>query len=1016
MGVNGLWQLLLPIGRRVSIETLEGKVLAIDASIWIIQFLKAMRDPNGTVMHSAHLLGFLRRICKLLFHGIRPVFVFDGATPQIKLGELKKRRERRGVDTLTMDDEGYKRAAKRLLASQLKVLKHEAKVQKSGVAKISEPLFYDGEGYADAHVGNEVAEKISESNGVVTVAAHSDKDGGIRKTDGDDNAGNDHVSVSDSDDESIDWEDGENRGQIVRDDDEFSSSVDIPNDFDGDIDVHHVVALPHHLRKDVIEKAKRAQRLLSREEFMPVAANPDAYSQTQLRNFLRSSKLNKRIVEIGNKVSAGAGKDGIEGEIMASDSTRRIIFTKQSVVSRNGEVLLKNSSTMRIRRAEDSSERSGATRQGNRGDDDDTSDGGIYDSGDEENVNKMSATYCGGGGGGFMAESSSEDDSESNANDSLSNKKLPSTIKRQENGQERRDEILARALQAEENSETACGFFVPGTIERGQSGGDDHARERNNDQLGKDEALARSIQAQEDHEAAGGFLTEGNIEQVQTYCGKMLERQENGNDCQLQKDLEFARSVQAQDDCEVAGGFIVEDVVEVVHATRAFSGKTIENYNKLFQNDEVLAKSLQAEENMSCKTNGEAIEIDAVEGGYSNQNNEYVDLTETSIPHNTVEPSMATKIAYRVKASGQSDGNSTESCVSQANGSINDPFIVSHKFVESLGVDESNIIREDTKERSLPTVSTESNTLGKPEETQSVGDLHHNMKGAAPENDDDSEYNDIEWEDGDESIMDERCNEKKQLHENARDSQLNTNRSPLNDDNKEQPRREITGLVPVCDDDSVDTSFHHEKIDVSNKDALEQAQRTAANLTNWAGRAVRRAIAAHITDLSGETPIYSRKIPEQGNRSVMNATNPTKVEEGPTTDKTIMNNTLNNHSHENRKSPGIDNEVEFSYIASLDEFNEEADVLAREEKSRQRDSDMITENMKEEVIELLQLFGIPFVLAPAEAEAQCVALEKLGLVNGVVTDDSDAIIFGGQVVYKVSALIHCFFVLHGMLF
>ena len=40
MGVKDLWQLLAPIGRRISIETLEGKILAIDASVWIVQFIK----------------------------------------------------------------------------------------------------------------------------------------------------------------------------------------------------------------------------------------------------------------------------------------------------------------------------------------------------------------------------------------------------------------------------------------------------------------------------------------------------------------------------------------------------------------------------------------------------------------------------------------------------------------------------------------------------------------------------------------------------------------------------------------------------------------------------------------------------------------------------------------------------------------------------------------------------------------------------------------------------------------
>jgi DNA excision repair protein ERCC-5 len=64
------------------------------------------------------------------------------------------------------------------------------------------------------------------------------------------------------------------------------------------------------------------------------------------------------------------------------------------------------------------------------------------------------------------------------------------------------------------------------------------------------------------------------------------------------------------------------------------------------------------------------------------------------------------------------------------------------------------------------------------------------------------------------------------------------------------------------------------------------------------------------------------------------------------------------------------------------------------------DIDAVTDEMKDEVVRLLQLFGVPYMKAPAEAEAQCVALEELGLVNGIVTEDSDVFVFGGKVVYK----------------
>lgn len=49
---------------------------------------------------------------------------------------------------------------------------------------------------------------------------------------------------------------------------------------------------------------------------------------------------------------------------------------------------------------------------------------------------------------------------------------------------------------------------------------------------------------------------------------------------------------------------------------------------------------------------------------------------------------------------------------------------------------------------------------------------------------------------------------------------------------------------------------------------------------------------------------------------------------------------------------------------------------------------------------LLQYFGIPYIVAPAEAEAQCAFLERHGLVDGVMTEDSDIFLFGGKKVYR----------------
>ncbi len=59
-------------------------ILLSDISIWLNQAVKGMRDKQGDPISNAHLVVLFHRICKLLYHQIKPVFVFDGATPLLK--------------------------------------------------------------------------------------------------------------------------------------------------------------------------------------------------------------------------------------------------------------------------------------------------------------------------------------------------------------------------------------------------------------------------------------------------------------------------------------------------------------------------------------------------------------------------------------------------------------------------------------------------------------------------------------------------------------------------------------------------------------------------------------------------------------------------------------------------------------------------------------------------------------------------------------------------------------------
>ncbi|MBE3045263.1 hypothetical protein IMZ48_22470, partial [Candidatus Bathyarchaeota archaeon] len=131
MGVTGLWQVVQPCARPTNLATLNRKRLAVDASIWIYQFLKAVRDKEGNALRNSHVVGFFRRICKLLWFGILPVFVFDGGAPALKrqtINSRNKRREGRREDAV--------RTAGKLLAVQMhRLAEEEADRRKREAAK-----------------------------------------------------------------------------------------------------------------------------------------------------------------------------------------------------------------------------------------------------------------------------------------------------------------------------------------------------------------------------------------------------------------------------------------------------------------------------------------------------------------------------------------------------------------------------------------------------------------------------------------------------------------------------------------------------------------------------------------------------------------------------------------------------------------------------------------------------------------------------------------------------------------
>ncbi len=96
--------------RKISLDDLSGRSLAVDAYNTLYQFLAIIRQPDGTPLMdrerriTSHLSGILYRTANLGEKGIRVVYVFDGKPPELKEMEIKRRRKIREEAALKYED------------------------------------------------------------------------------------------------------------------------------------------------------------------------------------------------------------------------------------------------------------------------------------------------------------------------------------------------------------------------------------------------------------------------------------------------------------------------------------------------------------------------------------------------------------------------------------------------------------------------------------------------------------------------------------------------------------------------------------------------------------------------------------------------------------------------------------------------------------------------------------------------------------------------------------------------
>ena len=103
MGIKGLMPLIQEfapgaVRELQGPEAYTGRIVAIDASMSLYQFLIAIRGhgreggpatvlTNSEGEQTSHIQGMFNRTIKLLESGVKPVYVFDGRPPEAKDGE-----------------------------------------------------------------------------------------------------------------------------------------------------------------------------------------------------------------------------------------------------------------------------------------------------------------------------------------------------------------------------------------------------------------------------------------------------------------------------------------------------------------------------------------------------------------------------------------------------------------------------------------------------------------------------------------------------------------------------------------------------------------------------------------------------------------------------------------------------------------------------------------------------------------------------------------------------------------
>jgi len=215
---------------------------------------------------------------------------------------------------------------------------------------------------------------------------------------------------------------------------------------------------------------------------------------------------------------------------------------------------------------------------------------------------------------------------------------------------------------------------------------------------------------------------------------------------------------------------------------------------------------------------------------------------------------------------------------------------------------------------------------------------------------------------------------------------FSSNGSPMLVDNKE----EINQIVPVKQNDK--------SIKVENKSLSMEKEES------------REPCATHneVEDISvkANTSVTENEISSSDDDDFIEV--PIEVQSSCATSKSEstydVQQTENLSSNADTQATEIDEEWSEQLRGGMeglqDKLDDEDEVYFRDLQRHERAARKIDDKIVEECKELLELFGIPFITSPGEADAQCAFMDYSKVTDGTITDDSDCLLFGSTTIYK----------------